>query len=80
MRSARRLWVARGRRLLEHAVGPDEPGDEELSKLVLGRSGTLRAPTIRVGDTVVVGFSADAYARLFEQDSASRTAASRKEL
>ena len=39
----------------------DAPNDEELLKLMLGRSGTLRAPTLRRGKTLLVGFNADAY-------------------
>jgi len=32
---------------------------------VLGPSGNLRAPTLLVGDTVVVGFHEDVYTELF---------------
>ena len=39
----------------------DAPTDEELSKLILGRSGTLRAPTLRRGKTLLVGFNQAAY-------------------
>lgn len=33
--------------------------------MILGRSGTLRAPAIRTGDTFIVGFHAEGYAELF---------------
>ncbi len=39
----------------------EAPADEELLKLMLGRSGTLRAPTLRRGKTLLVGFNAEAY-------------------
>lgn len=39
----------------------DAPSDEELLQVMLGRSGTLRAPTLRRGKTLLVGFSVDAY-------------------
>lgn len=32
---------------------------------MLGPSGNLRAPTLLVGDTVVVGFHPDVYAEMF---------------
>ena len=37
----------------------------KLAALLLGPSGNLRAPTIRAGKTLVVGFSAEAYGELF---------------
>jgi hypothetical protein len=43
-----------------------ETTDAEIAKLILGRSGTLRAPAFRVADVFVVGFHADGYAELFE--------------
>lgn len=39
----------------------EAPDDDELLKLMLGRSGTLRAPTLRRGKTLLVGFNEDAY-------------------
>ncbi len=37
------------------------PSDEELLEQLLGPTGNLRAPTMRVGSTLVVGFSVEAY-------------------
>lgn len=39
----------------------ERPGDDELKKLLLGPTGNLRAPTLRRGKTLLVGFSAEAY-------------------
>ena len=39
--------------------------DDAIAKVILGRSGTLRAPAFRVGDTFVVGFHADGYSGIF---------------
>ena len=39
----------------------EAPEDDELLKLMLGRSGTLRAPTLRRGKTLLVGCNAEAY-------------------
>jgi len=39
----------------------EAPSDDELLGYMLGRSGTLRAPTLRRGKTLLVGFNADAY-------------------
>ncbi|MCP4447681.1 MAG: hypothetical protein GY811_20445 [Myxococcales bacterium] len=53
--------VARGKKVLTFKMKSDAPDDEELLKLMLGRSGALRAPTLRRGKTLLVGFNADAY-------------------
>jgi len=37
----------------------------ELTGLITGRSGTLRAPTLRRGKTLVVGYSDGLYDELF---------------
>ena len=63
-RQAGRLLVARGKKLVEIDMKRKPPDDEMLAGLILGRSGTLRAPAIRRGRTLVVGFHPDAYERL----------------
>jgi hypothetical protein len=40
------------------------PDDEALAKVLLGPTGNLRAPTLRVGKTLIVGFDAEMYRRL----------------
>jgi arsenate reductase-like glutaredoxin family protein len=50
------LRVAKGKKVVDVDLGEDRPTDEELLALLLGRSGKLRAPTIRTGDTLLVGF------------------------
>jgi len=49
--AAERIFVAKGRSRKEVAGG--DPGAADL---MLGRTGNLRAPTIRVGDTLIVGY------------------------
>ncbi len=43
----------------------DTPDDEAIAKVILGRSGTLRAPAIRIGDDFLVGFHQEAYTEIF---------------
>ena len=40
--------------------------DADVLKAMLGPTGNLRAPTIRKGKTVVVGFNADVFAEIFD--------------
>lgn len=39
----------------------DRPDDETLLTRLLGPTGNLRAPTVRVGATLIVGFNEEAY-------------------
>lgn len=55
------VLLARGKKLLEFSPATDR--DEILEKAI-GRSGNLRAPTLRSGKTLVVGFHPEAYASL----------------
>ena len=55
----RELVVAKGRKTLHFDLAGDRPDDEELLAVMLGRSGKLRAPAIRVGDRFLVGYNAD---------------------
>lgn len=59
VRRMRRLVVAKGKKTIDVEVSRTAPSDDDLRALVIGPSGNLRAPAIRVGDTLVVGFTAD---------------------
>lgn len=59
-RAARRLVVAKGKKVTVVEPGKTRPTDDELRALVVGPTGRLRAPAMRIGDTLIVGFAADA--------------------
>ena len=59
------MLVARGKKLLDFDMKSDRPSDEELLKGAIGPSGNLRAPTIVVGKTVLVGYHEEAYDQVF---------------
>ncbi len=56
VRRARRLIVAKGKKTTTVELAT-RPSDDELRALVLGPTGRLRAPAIRIGDTLVIGFT-----------------------
>lgn len=60
-RAASKVIVARGKKRLELDMKRDPPTDEQLLEVMLGRSGTLRAPTLRRGTTLLVGYNDDIY-------------------
>lgn len=64
-RSAKELYVAKGKKVVHLNLAKDKPDDDELAKLLLGPSGNLRAPTLRKGKTLIVGFNNEMYAELF---------------
>lgn len=53
------LYVATGKKSVHFDLSKDRPSDAELLDLLLGRSGKLRAPAIRVGRKLVIGYNAD---------------------
>ena len=59
MGTAKRIVVAKGRRV--ETFVPAEDAQESILKAVLGRSGSLRAPTVRTRDVFLVGFNATLY-------------------
>ena len=61
---ATRLIVAKGKKLREWKG--DELRDPEALAAMLGPTGNLRAPTLRVGTALLVGFNEDAYAGIFD--------------
>jgi len=61
LKDVRRVLVCKGKKLLDL----DPSGDEEkILSTAIGRSGNLRAPSLRHGDLLIVGFSEEAYGEL----------------
>jgi arsenate reductase-like glutaredoxin family protein len=55
------LVAVKGKSFRVFDLRNDRPADEVLLASMLGPSGNLRAPTIRVGKTLVVGFTSEAF-------------------
>jgi len=60
-RGAARVVAARGKKVVVFDMTTDPPDDETLAAHVLGPTGNLKAPTLRIGETLLVGFGAEAY-------------------
>ena len=58
------IFAAKGKKVT-HVKMKDKPDNDTLAGLLLGPTGNLRAPTIRKGKTLAVGFSEDLYKKLF---------------
>jgi len=60
------IFAAKGKKLVHLNVKRDKPAPEEVTKLLLGPTGNLRAPTLRVGKKLLVGFNLEAYSEVFD--------------
>jgi hypothetical protein len=60
-RSMSRLVLGRGKKVITIDMTEDAPDDDALAELLLGRTGNLKAPTLKVGTTLLVGYSEAAY-------------------
>ena len=58
--AAARVIVAKGRKVQEFK--PRGAPDDAVLDAMVGATGNLRAPLLRVGRTLLVGFDADSYA------------------
>lgn len=56
---SRKVYVASGKKIIE--FDPATADKEEMLKLITGRSGNLRAPTVKRGNNFYIGFNADMY-------------------
>jgi len=63
LKAASKLIVAKGKKVTEFK-GSDAKGKEAVAAM-LGPTGNMRAPTLRVGKTLLVGFNDEAYSGIF---------------
>lgn len=63
LKGASKLIVAKGKKTSEFSVADKVSADAVAA--MLGPTGNLRAPTARVGKTVLVGFNDDSYGSVF---------------
>jgi hypothetical protein len=64
-RSVGRVIAARGKKVVVFDMTNDPPDDEMLAAHLLGSTGNLKAPTLRIGETLLVGFGEEAYRQMF---------------
>lgn len=61
--AASKLIVAKGKKVTEFK-GANAKSEDAVAAM-LGPTGNLRAPTVKVGKTLLVGFNDDAYSAIF---------------
>jgi arsenate reductase-like glutaredoxin family protein len=60
-----KVYAAKGKKVVYFDLKKDKPSDDELAKILLGPTGNLRAPALRKGKTLVVGFDEETYEKVF---------------
>jgi arsenate reductase-like glutaredoxin family protein len=65
LEGANELVAARGRKVERIDLRKGMPDKATVARLMIGPSGNLRAPTLRVGKRVLVGFDEEAYKEVF---------------
>jgi len=61
LKGMKRLVAARGKNVVEFDLSNDRPDDETLLTHLLGPTGNLRAPTAKVGTTLLIGYNEEMY-------------------
>ncbi|MCB9908950.1 MAG: hypothetical protein H6829_01635 [Planctomycetes bacterium] len=61
----RQVIVAKGKKVVRFDLAKDAPEPAELEAVLLGPTGNLRAPTMRMGKTLLVGFQEALYGEVF---------------
>ena len=60
-----KIYAAKGKKVVYFDLKKDKPSGDELAKVLLGPTGNLRAPALRRGKTLVVGFDEETYKKVF---------------
>jgi arsenate reductase-like glutaredoxin family protein len=64
VREVDEIYAMRGKKLVHFDLTRSKPTRDELLAVLLGPSGNLRAPTIRTGRTLLVGFDESTYRKV----------------
>jgi len=65
-RTVDRIIAAKGKKIVTIDINKERPDDETLLAYLLGPTGNLRAPAIRKGKTLLVGFNPEVYQALLK--------------
>ena len=60
------IYATKGQAVIHLDLRRDQPDETALTELLIGRTGNLRAPALRRGRTLIVGFDEAMYKQVFE--------------
>lgn len=58
------IYVTKGKTVVYLDLRKEKHDEGSLAKLLIGPTGNLRAPTLRIGKTLLVGFDQDTYEKV----------------
>lgn len=64
LRDVDEIYASKGKQVVHLDVRKQKPDAATLKALLMGPTGNLRAPTLRKGRTLIVGFDEATYAKL----------------
>jgi hypothetical protein len=59
------IYATKGKQVVHLDLLKDKPGADTIRSVLIGPTGNLRAPTLRKGKTLIVGFDDATYRTLF---------------
>jgi arsenate reductase-like glutaredoxin family protein len=65
LRDVSEIYAMKGKQVVHLDLKKDKPSQATLVGLLLGPTGNLRAPTLRKGRTLLVGFDEETYRKVF---------------
>jgi arsenate reductase-like glutaredoxin family protein len=65
LKEVNEVFVAKGKKSVHLDLKKERPDEATLRGLLLGPTGNLRAPIVRSGKTLLVGFDAASYEKVF---------------
>ena len=66
-RGMRKVVVSKGSKVVSFDLETDRPSDADLAAVIMGPTGNLRAPALKAGTTLLVGFNEDAWDRVLSK-------------
>ena len=60
------IYASKGKQVVHLDLKKEKPDAATLKRLLLGPTGNLRAPSLRMGRTLIVGFDQVTYAKLLK--------------
>lgn len=70
-KSVREIYSCKGSKIIHFDLSIEKPSEDELLGALLGPSGKLRAPTIRVDDRLLVGFNEEMFKKTLKNQSST---------
>ena len=64
LKTVNEVYASKGKKVVHFNLKKEKPAAADLKKLILGPTGNLRAPTLRVGKKLIVGFNEETYEEL----------------